>query len=74
MKKPLRKIGVTDHAIVRYLERVHELDIEALKREIITQDIRKQIAITNSNTGVFHTKTLKPFQAIIEKGSIVTII
>ena len=32
MKKP--SLHVTDHAIVRYLERVMGLDVEALRREI----------------------------------------
>lgn len=32
MKKPLHH--VTDHAVIRYLERVQGVDIEALRREI----------------------------------------
>ncbi|WP_297772724.1 hypothetical protein [uncultured Roseovarius sp.] len=32
MKKPLHP--VTDHAVIRYLERVKGVDIEALRREI----------------------------------------
>ena len=35
MKKPLTRI--TDHAVVRYLERVCELDIEALRHELARQ-------------------------------------
>lgn len=32
MKKPRHKI--TDHAVLRYLERAHGLDVEAVRREL----------------------------------------
>lgn len=32
MKKPLHP--VTDHAVIRYLERVQHMDIESIRREI----------------------------------------
>lgn len=32
MKKPRHK--VTDHAVLRYLERAHGLDVEAVRREL----------------------------------------
>ena len=34
---------ITDHAIVRYLQRVKGVDIDALKKEIVPNDVRKQI-------------------------------
>lgn len=32
---PLHTIGISDHAVVRYLERVHGINIKALKRHIM---------------------------------------
>ncbi len=34
---------VTEHAMLRYLERVRGLDLEALKHEIMPSDVEKQI-------------------------------
>lgn len=74
MKKPLRKIGVSDHAVVRYLERVWELDIVKVKQEIVTPSIRQQIGKAGTNTGIFYGRTQKDFKAIIENGTVVTVI
>ncbi|MGK6342807.1 hypothetical protein ACMGDK_11245 [Chryseobacterium sp. DT-3] len=35
------KIDVADHAIVRHIERVHKIDIQALKKEIITPELKE---------------------------------
>ena len=37
---------ITDHAVIRYLERVHDVNIEALKRQMLTEG-----DITNINMG-----------------------
>ncbi len=37
------KIVITDHAVVRYLERVIGVDVDALKREIVNEETAKII-------------------------------
>jgi hypothetical protein len=59
---------VSDHAVVRYLQRVYELDFEALKREILTPEIAGQIA-----AGAI-TVTVRGFKAPVENGVIKTIL
>ena len=36
----MKALRVSDHALLRYMERVLGLDIQACKKEIITQDIK----------------------------------
>lgn len=43
MKKP--RVRVSDHAVLRYLERVHGIDIEVLRREIGAQVDRARDAV-----------------------------
>lgn len=51
--KNRRKINVSDHAVIRYLERVLGMDIEELKQDIITDDIARKIkAMGNGNYGI----------------------
>ena len=35
------KIGISDHAILRYLERKHKIDIEAIKKEMLPERIKR---------------------------------
>ena len=46
------EIVVSDHAMLRYIERVMGLDIEQLKREIVTDNVR--LGVTLSKTGKFN--------------------
>jgi len=43
------KIWISDHAILRYLERIHNLDMPALKREMLPPEVR--ITIKKLKTG-----------------------
>lgn len=45
-------ITVTDHALLRFLERVEGLDIEAVKDRIVTEALREQVK-TLGGTGKF---------------------
>lgn len=36
-------IEVTDHAVVRYAQRVMDLDIDAIRAKILTDDVKNQI-------------------------------
>jgi len=38
-----RETQITDHALLRYLERMLGFDIEALKRELLTDEVRRAI-------------------------------
>lgn len=40
-----QEIAVSDHALVRYLERVHNIDVAALKRKILTPERQKMIVM-----------------------------
>jgi hypothetical protein len=47
----LTDIVVTDHAIVRYLERVKGVDIEEIRRSIVTEKVKEMI--DTLGTGLF---------------------
>lgn len=42
-RKQAGDILVSDHAIVRYLERIKKVDIESIKKEILTDEIKDKI-------------------------------
>jgi hypothetical protein len=46
------RIVVTDHALVRYLERVKGLDREAVEAEMLTDDLVEQVRVLGG-TGRF---------------------
>jgi len=60
--------AVSDHAVLRYLQRVYELDFEALKREIMPPEIAAQIA-----AGAV-TVNIRGHKAPVENGVIKTIL
>lgn len=65
MKKP--SVHVTDHAVIRYLERVMGLDVEALRREI---GRKAQVALEHPGaTGV----VVEGFAYRLVEGRVVTI-
>jgi len=37
------RIQITDHAMIRYLQRVKGLDVRALQDEILPKDLRKKL-------------------------------
>lgn len=51
--KQRRVINVSDHAVLRYIERVLGMDIEALKESIVDDDMARKInAMGNGNYGI----------------------
>ena len=76
---------MSDHALVRFLERVHGLDICKIRSDIANEALRRQVANKDSNTGIFNckyqTQTIvalpdqkeKQCQVVMESGTIVTI-
>jgi hypothetical protein len=59
---------VSEHALLRYLERVYGLDVEALRREILTPEICGQIA-----AGAV-TVTIRGHKAPVEYGCTRTVL
>jgi hypothetical protein len=41
---PRHHVRVTDHALVRWLERVHGIDVEALRRKMLDEALRSAFA------------------------------
>jgi hypothetical protein len=60
--------SVSDHACLRYFERVYGLDLDALKREILTPEVCAQIA-----AGAV-TVNIRGHKAPVENGCIRTIL
>lgn len=60
---------VSDHAIVRYIERVYGIDIEAIKAELLTEDAREQIKIVGSGK-----IPSGPFTLVVKRGTVVTVL
>lgn len=68
--KTQKRLFVTDHAIVRYLERVKGVDIEAIKRELLPTP-RAQAAFDAMGE---QAKIVKPdCTLIVKSGKIVTV-
>lgn len=67
LKNPL--LHVSNHAIVRYLERIDGVDVEAVKDKILSDELLKQTAVLGD--GRYPLACGK--QAVIKNGVIVTI-
>ena len=48
-------VVISEHACLRYAERILGMDVEAIKRDILPDDVRRQILILGN--GVFPCKT-----------------
>lgn len=59
---------VTDHALLRWMERVKGIDLDAIRAEIATPDIRAAIA-AGVRSVVTHGHTL-----VIENGFVITVL
>lgn len=66
-------IYVSDHAIVRYLERVLGIDIEQLKDQIISDELLRHVEKFGT-TGAFPVNGENPYLVILDKKQIVTIL
>jgi hypothetical protein len=66
--RPADDIRITDHALLRYVERVFGIDVDALKREILTDGVAKGIEHGAS------TITVNGIQFRVKDRSIVTVI
>ena len=66
---PPLDVSITDHATVRYLERVMGMDIEAVKRSILTTDRRQAIM-----AGAHVISGPQKEKYLVQNGSIVTVL
>lgn len=70
LSKRNQKIVISEHSILRFLERVHRLDIEKLKQEILPPNIEAQArALGNGTYPVSSSHKLK-----VKDGTVVTIL
>jgi predicted nuclease with TOPRIM domain len=66
--RPAEDIHITDHALLRYVERVFGIDVDAVRREILTDGVARCIELGAS------TITVKGIQFRVRDRSIVTVI
>ena len=66
--RPAEDIHITDHALLRYVERVFGIDVDAVRRQILTDGIAKCIELGAS------TITVNGIQFRVKDRSIVTVI
>lgn len=63
------KILVTEHAMLRYLERVLEIDMEAVKNNILPENIKSQIEVLGNGKYPVRGK----FKVVVKDRMIVTV-
>jgi len=66
--RPAEDIHITDHALLRYVERVFGIDVDAVRRQILTDGVAKCIELGAS------TITVNGIQFRVKDRSIVTVI
>jgi hypothetical protein len=66
--RPVEDVHITDHALLRYVERVFGIDVDALRRQILTDGVTKGIEHGAS------TITVNGIQFRVKDRSIVTVI
>ncbi|WP_147023304.1 hypothetical protein [Microvirga aerophila] len=66
--RPPDDVRITDHALLRYVERVFGIDVDAVRREILTDGVARCIELGAS------TITVKGIQFRVKYRSIVTVI
>lgn len=64
-----KDIIVTEHALLRYIERIYGLNLEELKNEILTDESKAMIKFANGN-GKF---TLNGVKLIVKNSTVVTV-
>lgn len=68
--KKRRQLSMSDHAIVRYMERVLGIDIEQITNQVITGDLKTKVnAMGNGTYGI-----VEGFKVIIKDNYILTVV
>ncbi len=65
-----QEISVSDHAIVRYLERIDNLDIDNIKQRILSQEVLVLIEKLGKN-GRYPNQD---FQIVLKNGVVITVL
>ena len=65
-------IKVSDHALIRYLERVKGMDLDAIRAEIIDEEIERQVSILGGH-GAYLNKD-QSYRVRIQDNTAVTVI
>lgn len=65
------KVGVSAHAMLRYLERVHGVDINDMVDHLVPDDLEDQMAVVG-HTGKFPGPP--GFRLVMKDGVVVTVI
>ena len=68
LEKP-KELRVTEHAILRYLERVNKIDLKEIEKAILTPELIKMTEVLGKN-GKF---PINDFNIVIRDGSVVTV-
>lgn len=64
-----KDIVVSEHAVLRYLERSLDLDIEVIKKRILTEEIRKQYEVLGNGSFPIDSNV----KAVIRDNIVVTV-
>lgn len=70
-RTPKEVIRVSDHAIIRYLERVKGVDISEIKREILTPEICEYVS-TLGGSGKFPAE--EGFHIVMRNNTVITVV
>ena len=70
-RRARKKVEVTEHALIRYCERVLGVDFDEIREEILFEGLEERVNFASS--GRFEAPD-KEFTAIVEKGTIVSVV
>ena len=72
LKRQGRNLVVSEHAVLRYLERIKGMDLGALKSEILAEDVLQKIQALKGCDGVYPVRA--GFSVRIKNRTVVTIL
>lgn len=73
ISKEEERIQITDHAVIRYIERIEKRDMEALRKSIVTDVLLQQVKTLGDGTYPVCTDYAR-YRAVVSGGCIVTIL
>lgn len=74
LRKKEKKIVISDHALLRYIERVYNIDLNELKEEIITAEVKGNKLFTQDGTRKIQMENqYGKFEIVLKDDTVVTI-
>lgn len=64
-----KEIVVSEHALVRYFERVKQFDLEVVKKELLPEKVKEQIAVLGDGR-----YPVDSFKIVIKNNTVVSVI